>query len=61
MKDMMREETDEETNNFKTRQCVWKHMSCAAQSKAKQKWSIEKPKLDNVRRLRGIFFIEPKG
>ena len=27
-------------------------------SKAKQKWAIEKPKLDNVRQLRGIFFIE---
>ena len=28
-------------------------------SKAKQKWTIEKPKLDNARQLRGIFFIEP--
>ena len=28
-------------------------------SKAKQKWAIEKPKLDNARQLRGIFFIEP--
>ena len=31
----------------------------AAKSKTKQKWAIEKPKLDNARRLRGIFFIEP--
>ena len=31
----------------------------AAKSKAKQKWAIEKPKLDNARQLRGIFFIEP--
>ena len=37
----------------------WKHMSDAAQSKAKHKWAIEKPKLDNARQLRGIFFIEP--
>ena len=33
---------------------IWKHMSDAAKSKAKQKWAIEKPKLDNARRLRGI-------
>ena len=39
---------------------MWKHMSDAAKSKAKQKWAIEKPKLDNARRLRGIFFIEPE-
>ena len=38
---------------------VWKHMSDAAESKAKQKWAFEKPKLDNARQLRGIFFIEP--
>ena len=31
----------------------------AAKSKAKQKWAIEKPKLENARRLRGIFLIEP--
>ena len=34
-------------------------MSDAAKSKAKQKWAIEKPQLDNARRLRCIFFIEP--
>ena len=33
-------------------------MSDAAKSKAKQKWAIEKPKLDNARQLRGILFIE---
>ena len=38
---------------------VWKHMSDAAKSKAKQKWAIEKPKLDNAMQLRGTFFIEP--
>ena len=25
----------------------------------KQKWSIEKPKLDNARKIRGIYFIDP--
>ena len=34
-------------------------MSEAAQRKEKQKWTIEKPKLDNVRRLRSIYFIDP--
>ena len=35
-------------------------MSDASKRKAKQKWAIEKPKLDNARKLRGIFFIEPE-
>ena len=42
---------------------VWsdmsKFMSDAAKKKAKQRWAIEKAKLDNARQLRGIFFIEP--
>ena len=39
---------------------MWKHMSDATKSKAKQKRAIEKPKLDNARQVRGIFFIEPE-
>ena len=38
---------------------MWKHMSDASKRKAKQKWIIEKPKLDNASQLRGILFIEP--
>ena len=34
-------------------------MSNATKRKEKQKWAIEKPKLDNARRLRGIYFINP--
>ena len=34
-------------------------MSDAAKKKAKQKWAIERPKLDNARQLRYIFFIKP--
>ena len=34
-------------------------MSHASKRKEKQKWAIEKPKLDIAARLRGIFFIEP--
>ena len=37
---------------------MWKYVSHAAKSKAKQKWAIEKPKIDNARQIRGIFFIE---
>ena len=38
---------------------MWTHISDAAKKKAKQRWAIEKPKLDNAGQLRGIFFIEP--
>ena len=38
---------------------MWKHMSDAAKKKAKQRWAIEKPKLDNARQWRCIFFIKP--
>ena len=38
---------------------TWTHMSDAAQKKAKQRWAVEKPTLDNARQLRGIFFVEP--
>ena len=34
------------------------HVRCSKEE-AKQKWAIEKPKLDKARQLRGIFFIEP--
>ena len=35
-------------------------MSDASKRKAKQKCAFKKPKLDDVRKLRGIFFIEPE-
>ena len=38
---------------------MWKFLSDAAKKKAKQRWAIEKPKLDNARQLRGILFLEP--
>ena len=37
---------------------IWKNMSDAAQRK-EQKWTIEKPKLDNAEKLRGTCFIYP--
>ena len=39
---------------------LWIKMARNAKLKEKQKWSNEKPKLDNARRLRGIFFLDPE-
>ena len=36
-----------------------KHMSDALKRKEKQKWAIEKPMLNNARKLRVIYFIDP--
>ena len=38
---------------------IWKDMSEASKRREKQKWAIEKPKLDNAWKLRGIYFIDP--
>ena len=35
-------------------------MRRSAQLKVRQKWSHEKPKLGNARKLRGIYFIDPE-
>ena len=39
---------------------VWSKMGKTAQKKEKQEWANEKPKLDDARRLRGIYFIDPE-
>ena len=39
---------------------LWRGMSKNAKLWEKHKWTIEKPKLDNARRLRGIYFIDPE-
>ena len=39
---------------------IWKTMGRNAKLKEKQKWSHEKPQLDNARKLRGIYFIDPE-
>ena len=36
-----------------------KYMSEASKRREKQKWAVEKPKFDNARTLRGIYFIDP--
>ena len=59
---MVREETYKETKKSRPNGVwpdKWKFMSDAAKKKAKHRWAIEKPKLDNARQQRGIFFIEP--
>ena len=53
-----RKETNSGPDNVKPD--MWKHVSDAAKSKAKKKWAIEKPKFENARQMRGIFFIEPE-
>ena len=39
---------------------IWKHSSDASKRKEKPKWTIEKRKLDNARKLRFIYFIVPE-
>ena len=39
---------------------IWIGMAKAAKKQEKQEWAIEKPKLDNARKLRGVYFIDPE-
>ena len=39
---------------------LWTKLGRNAQLKERQKWSHEKSKLDNARKLRGIYFIDPE-
>ena len=39
---------------------LWKTMGRNVKLKERQKWSHEKPQLDNARKLRGIYFIDPE-
>ena len=39
---------------------LWTNLGRNAKLREKQKWSVEKPKLDNARRLRGIYFFDPE-
>ena len=54
---------DKEANNIQARSPVariMENMSDSAHRREEQKWAIEKPKLDNARKLRGMYFIDPK-
>ena len=60
---MVRREPDKTTVNVQGTSLwpeLWRGMSKNAKLREKQKWSNEKPKLDNARRLRGIYFIDPE-
>ena len=39
---------------------LWKSMGKNAKLKEKQRWAEEKIHLDNARKLRGIYFIDPE-
>ena len=39
---------------------LWTKFRRNAKLREKHKWAYEKPKLDNARRLRGIYFIDPE-
>ena len=39
---------------------MWKGTSRNSKLKEKQNWAVEKPKLDDAGRLRGIYFIDPE-
>ena len=49
--------------NFSRPDNVWpdmrKHLYDTSKRKEKQQWAVKKPKLDNARRLRGIYYIDP--
>ena len=60
---MVRVETDKKAANIQARSFMarkWTKLGGHAQLKERQKWSHEKPKLDNARKLRGIYFIDPE-
>ena len=61
---MVRRETDKKTSDIQARSFMARNSGREWQRNAKlrekQKWAIEKPKLDNARRLRGIYFIDPE-
>ena len=39
---------------------VWPSMSKSFQQNEKRHWATEKPKLDNSRKLRGVYYIDPE-
>ena len=52
-------ETDKTASDIQPRSVVAREMERIGKKlREKHKWAIEKPKLDNARRLRGIYFID---
>ena len=60
---MVRGEINEKTADIQARSFMarmWEKMGKNAKLKENQKWSHEKLHLDNARKLRGIYFIDPE-
>ena len=61
---VVRGETDKTAGNIQARffLCpeLWTKLGRNAKLKEKQKWSNQKPKLDNAGRSRGVYFIDPE-
>ena len=60
---MVREEIDEKTADIQARSFIARtldEIGRNAQLKERQKWSHEKLHLENARKLRGIYFIDPE-
>ena len=59
-----RGETDKKAGNTSRpdhlRPELWIKLGRNAKLRERQKWSLEKPKLDDARKLRGIYFIDPE-
>ena len=51
---VVRRETYKSSSDYKTMEQKRK----ATQNREKQEWKNEKPKLDNARRLNGIYFVD---
>ena len=60
---MVRGEADKKTSNIEASSRVApnleKYVRCCS-VKIEQKWAIQKPRLDNAKRLRGIYFTDPE-
>ena len=58
---MVRWETYKKTNYLSSWRCMARYVEAHVWCRKEESktWAIEKPKLDNARQLRGIFFIEP--
>ena len=60
---MVRGETDKKAADIQARSFMARtldELGRNAKLKEQQKWSHEKPHLDNARKLRGIYFIDPE-
>ena len=58
---VVREEINEKTADIQARSSMARTLGKNAKLKEKQKWSNEKLHLENARKLRGIYFIDPEG